>query len=171
MSYLALGRTYTKSLDVSNEQDALAELALFDRDPAAYETKTAEKSRPPSEVVTINGAGVGRFLEFLRTEERTERYRRNIQHYLARWGKFYAGRDIRSVPLQEILRELGRHKRARKNRITALKSFTAYLREQEATLTSKEDPTIDLKLLLLALRRQSARRAIQSSRWRSCTRP
>ncbi len=38
------GHTYTKSLDVSNEQDALAELALFDRDPAAHQTKTAEKS-------------------------------------------------------------------------------------------------------------------------------
>ncbi len=140
------GHPYTKSLAVSNEQDALAELALFDRDPAAYQTKTAEKSRPPSQVITIEGPGVGRFLEFLRTEERTERYRRNVQHYLATWGKFYAGRDIRSVPLQEILRELGRHKRARKNRITALESFTAYLREQEATLTSKEDPTIDLKV-------------------------
>jgi hypothetical protein len=72
----------------------LAELALFDRDPGAYETKTAAKSRPPSEVVTIDGPAVGRFLEFLRTEERTERYRRNIQHYLATWGKFYAGQDI-----------------------------------------------------------------------------
>src|SRR6202158_1401407 len=46
----------------------------------------------------------------------------------------------------EILHELGRHKRARKNRITALKSFTAYLREQEATLTNREDPTSDLKV-------------------------
>jgi len=140
------GHPYTKSLDVSNEQEALAELALFERDPGAYQTKTEEKSRPPCEVVTIDGPRVGRFLEFLRNEERTERYRRNIQHYLATWGKFYAGRDIRSVPLQEILQELGRHKRARKNRITALKSFTSYLREQEATLTSKEDPTIDLKV-------------------------
>jgi len=121
-------------------------LPLFDRDPAAYQTKTAEKSRPPSEVITIDGPAVGRFLEFLRTEERTQRYRRNVQHYLATWGKFYAGRDIRSVPLQEVLQELGRHRRARKNRIIALKSFTAYLREQEAELTSKEDPTIDLKV-------------------------
>ena len=140
------GHRYTKSLDVRNEQDAFAELALFDRDPVAYQTKTAAKAVPPSEVVTIDGRAVGRFLAFLRSEERTERYRRNVQHYLATWGKFYAGRDIRSVPLQEILQELGRHKRARKNRITALKSFTAFLREQEATLTSKEDPTIDLKV-------------------------
>ncbi len=29
MSYLAVRRTYTKSLDVSNEQDALVELALI----------------------------------------------------------------------------------------------------------------------------------------------
>jgi len=140
------GHPYTKSLDVSNEQDALAELALFGRNPAAYQTRVAEKSRPPSEAVTIDGPSVGRFLEFLRSESRTERYRRNVQHYLASWGKFYAGRDIRAVPLHEILGELGRHKRARKNRITALKSFTAYLREQEATVTSKEDPTIDLKV-------------------------
>src|SRR6266851_4731933 len=146
MSYLALGNPYTKSLESGNEHDALAELALFDRDPASYQTKTVEKSRPPSAAVTIDGPSVGRFLEFLRSESRTERYRRNVQHYLASWGKFYAGRDIRAVPLHEILGELGRHKRARKNRITALKSFTAYLREQEATVTSKEDPTIDLKV-------------------------
>src|ERR1700687_815279 len=100
MSYLALGHPYTKSLDVSNEQDALAELALFDRDPAAYQTRTAEKSRPPSEAVTIDGPSVGRFLELLQGESRTERYRRNVQHYLASWGKFYGGREIPSVPLQ-----------------------------------------------------------------------
>jgi hypothetical protein len=105
---------------------------------------------PASDVVTIDGGTVGRFLEFLRSEERTERYRRNVQHYLATWGKFYAGRDIRSVALQEILQELGRHQRARKNRITALKSFTAYLREEEATLTSKEDPTIDVRVSAVA---------------------
>ena len=87
MSYLALGHPYTKSLDVSNEQDALAELALFDRDPAAYQTKTAEKSRPRAEAVTIDGPSAGRFLEFLRSESRTERYRGNVQHYLASWGK------------------------------------------------------------------------------------
>src|SRR5712692_4818114 len=63
------GHPYTKSLDVSNEQDALAELALFDRDPAGYQTKTAEKSRPPSVVVTVDGPRVSRFLEFLGAEE------------------------------------------------------------------------------------------------------
>ncbi len=46
----------------------MAELALFDRDPGAYQTKTAEKSRPPSEGVTIDDPSVGRFLEFLRSE-------------------------------------------------------------------------------------------------------
>ena len=84
MSYLPWGHPYTKSLDVSNEQDALAELALSDRDPAAYQTKTAKKSRPPSEAVTIDGPSVGRFLEFLRSESRTERYRRNVQQYCIR---------------------------------------------------------------------------------------
>jgi len=54
MSYLALGHPYTKSLDVSNEQDALAELARFERAPGAYRTKTAEKSRPPTQAVTID---------------------------------------------------------------------------------------------------------------------
>ncbi len=121
MSYLAVRRTYTKSLDVSNERDALVELALFEHDPAAYHAKTQEKSKPPPVVVMIDAPAVDRSLEFLRAEERTERYRKNVQHYLAAWGKFYAGRDIRSVPRQEILQELGRYKRARKNRITALR--------------------------------------------------
>ena len=57
-----------------------AELALFDRDPSAYETKTAAKVAPRADVVTIEAGRVGRFLEFLRRDERTERYRRNVQH-------------------------------------------------------------------------------------------
>jgi integrase len=141
------GHPYTKTLDVGNEQDALTELALFGRDPRAYLTKSEEAARPPpAEGPVLDAPTVRRFLDYLRKEGRTERYRRNVEHYLAAWGGFYAGRDIRAVPLQEILKELGRHPHARKNRITSLKSFTAFLREQDATLTSKEDPTLELKV-------------------------
>ncbi len=38
-----------------------------------------------------------------------------------------AGRDLRTVSLQELLRELARHPTGRKNRITAIKSFASWL--------------------------------------------
>jgi integrase len=49
------------------------------------------------------------------------------------------------VSLQELLRELARHSTGRKNRITALKSFASWLREQGA-LSLAEDPTVSLKV-------------------------
>jgi integrase len=45
-----------------------------------------------------------------------------------------------------LLRELNRHPTARKNRITALKSFCAWLREVEGALTAAEDASISLKV-------------------------
>ena len=93
-----------------------------------------------------SSAREGRFLVHLKEEDRTERYRKNIRSYLAQWSDFYADQDVRRVSLQEILKELGRHKTARKVRITALKRFTRYLREVEAVLPLGEDPTLGLKV-------------------------
>jgi hypothetical protein len=46
------GARYSKRLAARNESDALAELALFDRDPDAYLTKAEASSWAPSPSVT-----------------------------------------------------------------------------------------------------------------------
>jgi integrase len=138
------GINYYRTLDARNEKEARAELALFERDPEGYRTTDEAKTALGVHVTTDPGT-VARFLAWLRQEGRVERYVKNTQHYLAEWEAFLKGRDLRRVALWELRAELKR-RGAAKSRIIALKSFAAYLREQEAVLTSKEDPTLDLRV-------------------------
>jgi len=55
---------------------------------------------------------------------------------LAGWAEGLAGRDLRTVTVQDLLRELKRHKTTPKNWITALDAFCAWLREVEGALTA-----------------------------------
>jgi integrase len=72
-------------------------------------------------------------LAHLKTEGRTERYRRNLRTYLAQWAESLAGRDLRTVTLQELKRELAKRPAARKHRIIALKRKKGYtMQEVEA---------------------------------------
>ena len=155
---MVLKRRYSKTLDAGNEDEALAELALFDRDPVGYVTKAQAASRAASLAAVMDEECIGRFLDYLKREGRTERYRKNVRFYLSQWADFYDERDVRLVPLQALLQELNRHPTARKSRITSLKSFTAYLREEEATLKIGDDPTVSLKVP--PARPEKARRAM-----------
>lgn len=140
------GRRYTTPLEVGTEKEALAELALFERDPEAYLTRAQAKERRAAEAVYIGAENVGRFLEHLKALNRTERYRKNVRTYLAAWAEPLADRDLRSVSLQELKRMLAEWSTARKARVIAIKSFFSYLREEEAVLTSGTDATLDLKV-------------------------
>ena len=93
----------------------------------------------------VTAETVGHFLESMRSAGTTARYVGNVGFYLATWAEALAGWDLRTVSLQELLRELARHPTGRKNRITALKSFASWLREQGA-LSLAEDPTVSLKV-------------------------
>lgn len=139
------GRAYTVHLDARSETEAEAELALFMRDPEGYSTKREARQQQQESAVYLNAETVGRFLDSMRQAKTTERYLGNVGFYLATWAEALSGRDLRTVTLQELLRELARHKTARKNRITALKSFASWLREQGA-LSLAEDPTVSLKV-------------------------
>lgn len=77
------GTRYSRRLEARNETEALAELALFDRDPDAYLTKSQAARKVADEAVTRDAELVGRFLAHLKAEGRTERYRRNMRTYLA----------------------------------------------------------------------------------------
>src|SRR5690349_3424647 len=69
------GRRYAISLDVHAEADALVELALFERDPAAYRTKRQVAVADGAAPVRLDEAAVTGFLEHLAQRGRTRKYR------------------------------------------------------------------------------------------------
>lgn len=140
------GRRYTTPLDVSSQREALAELALFERDPEAYLTRAQAKERRAAEAVYMTAENVKRFLDHLKAQQRTEKYRRNVRSYLREWAVPLAGRDLRAISLQDLKRMLALWGTARKARIIAIKSYFSFLREEEAVLTSGMDATLDLKV-------------------------
>lgn len=66
-------RPYAIRLEVRNEEDALAELALFERDPEAYETASEQRLHEERErrvaeanIVRLDDATIGSYLAYLR---------------------------------------------------------------------------------------------------------
>ncbi|RKG55379.1 site-specific integrase [Corallococcus sp. AB011P] len=143
---MVAGKTYTVHLDARSETEAEAELALFMRDPEGYRTKGEAQKLKQESAVYLDAPTVGRYLDFMRRAGTTKRYVSSVGFYLAAWAEAFSGRDLRTVTLQDLLRELNRQATARKNRVTALKAFCAWLREEEGTLTVAEDATISLKV-------------------------
>ncbi len=143
---MVAGRNYAITLDAKSEMEAEAELALFLRDPTRYQTRAEVARARDDAAVYLDPETVGRFLEYLKREGRTERYVGNVGFYLAAWAEALAGRDLRTVNQQELIQELAQHKTARKNRIIALKSFTAWLRQVEGVLPGAEDASLALKV-------------------------
>lgn len=138
------GRRYTTPLDVGSVREALAELALFDRDPEGYRTRRREAEQRAQEEVRLTPEHAKGFLDHLAREGRTESYRKGCKSYLAAWAEKLEGRDLRTVLLQDLRKILNEWPRARKARIITIKSFCTYLREQAAVLTPAQDPTLSL---------------------------
>jgi hypothetical protein len=56
-------------------------------------TRVAAAELPASEAVRMDAALVGRLLEYLTRDERTERYRNDVRPYLSQWAKALAAAD------------------------------------------------------------------------------
>jgi integrase len=140
------GDRFSKTLDVNSEEDAKAELALFHRDPHAYTTKSQARSTAAADALVMDADTVDRVAAHLVKEERSPKYVKDVIGYLGTWTEDLGGKDLRAFKLKDLLKILGTHKTARRKRIAALKSFTAYFREIEATLDLRDDPTIALML-------------------------
>lgn len=139
------GVRYAVTLDVHSERDALAELALFERDPNGYRTRRQVAAVDPGAAI-LDGPILEAFLRHAEAQGLTEDYRKHILGtYLAEWGVALKRRDLRAVTLRELRQILEGWKTARHHRIVALKSFTAWLREEDR-LRRAEDPTLDLKV-------------------------
>lgn len=137
---------FAKTLDAKTKEDALAELALFSRDPEKYTTRREARAVAAADAVVVEAATVDRVAAHLQREGRSSRYIKNVISYLGHWAEDLGGADLRRLKLKELLRIVNEHGTARGKRIAALKTFTAYFREVEATLQLNEDPTLALKM-------------------------
>src|SRR6185369_16964348 len=99
------------ALDVTTEKEALAEYALFLRDPAGYRTpkqRAAVAHQTAGGPVRLDGETLDAFLEYCRARvargELTADYvRQTLAPYLTAWGKALGGKDLHRVDL-ELLR-------------------------------------------------------------------
>ncbi len=146
------GRRYSIVLDVASEREAEAELALFVRDPGAYETRgsaiakaAAEQAQEAGDRLVIDAAWVAKFLKHLQAKGRDRNYVHDTRRYLGDWAARLGDKDLRRLQLLDLKAALGKMPSAQPHRIAALKSFCSFLRD-EGALRSAEDATIDLKI-------------------------
>jgi integrase len=140
---------------------AMAELALFNRDPGGYKTRTQQAGEDLARAGTgtrLTDTLLEEFLlhcdERVKRGDLTEQYKKQIlAPYLGQWVKALGGRDIRSVTLLDLKRTLkgwqvkadGRTWiPAEHKRVIVLKALTAWMREEKG-LRRQDDPTLDLK--------------------------
>lgn len=138
---------YGLSLGVCTPTQALAELALFERDPVAYALAREDAARPAGarDAAVVTSDLVLAFAADLRGKGRNERHIRSTLAYLAQWvDALLAGRDLRKVTLGELHQQLDAWGTAKPHRIRSLKAFTSFLRAR-GHLRSADDPTIDLQ--------------------------
>ena len=138
------------TLDVRTEREALAELALFERDPLAYRTRKQQRRERAADAggIRLDAATVAAFSTDARAKvERGElsegHVRHTLQPYLLAWAEALGGRELRTVTLGELRRILDGWTTAEHKRIVTLKAFTAWAREK-GKLARKDDPTLDL---------------------------
>jgi integrase len=136
------GRTIT--LDVHSEPDALAELALFSRDPGGYRPR---RDTVPDRI-QIDADTLDALMRDLVKRDTTEDYRAYTLAYLKKWDRALAAKhgsayDLRHLKLRDLRAALATWKTAEQKRIVAIKTLTAYLRA-EGRLDLVDDPTHDL---------------------------
>ncbi|WP_375765674.1 site-specific integrase [Archangium gephyra] len=138
------------TLDVRTEREALAELALFERDPLAYRTKKQTRQERAADAgglqldaPTLEAFSADARAKVARGELSESHVRHTLQPYLLAWAEALGGRDLRTVTLSELHRVLDGWPTAEHKRIVTLKAFTAWARKK-GKLDRKDDPTLDL---------------------------
>lgn len=141
------GVRYHVSTKCRTERAALEQLAAFEADPSRYKPERAARKRMPTRrVLTLTAELVNEYLDWMVARPQPSSRGHQQAHYwaLRQWLIFYAGRDIRDVPLSEVAEHL-RGKRSLPMRIQGLRSFCGWLRQEKFLLTRAEDVTLDLR--------------------------
>jgi integrase len=151
------------TLDVRTERDALAELALFERDPLAYRTRKQQRQERAADAgglrldaATLEAFSTDARAKVARGELSESHVRHTLQPYLLAWAAALSGRELRTVTLAELRRILDGWTTAHHKRIVTLKAFTAWARER-GKLNRKDDPTLDLAVPAVTPRPVAAR--------------
>jgi integrase len=142
----------------SDEGAALAELALFNRDPAGYRTPreratTVHHAQAARGVVRLDATTLEAFFE--RCERLVEQQKMSRSHldgtlkpYLKQWAIALEGADLHAITLDTVQDRLAAKAwaTAQHKRIVAFKSFTKWARTEKKApkLRGAEDPTRDL---------------------------
>lgn len=138
-----------------DHEDAKLELSRFNDDPAGY---SPPKARAASKMTQRMGGGLyldvetlAEFKQFYdEAASRGEVTQQHVDHkltpYMGAWAKKLGPtRDLRTVTVGELKGILKKFDTARHARTVAIKSFTAWARE-EKDFRRQDDPTLDLKL-------------------------
>ena len=140
------------ALDVATEAEALVELALFIREPLAYQTARQQRAAKAEELATkgarLDAESIGDFLAYCKGEKLSDGYvKYTLAPYLREWALALGGKELRKVDgVRELRPILERWKTAGHKRVIALKAFTAWAREEAGKLARRDDPTLDLKV-------------------------
>ncbi len=151
--------SYSISLNVHSEADALAELALFERDPVAYKTALAPVAA--ADAPCIQTDAIMTFIEDKLApdgddEPISKGHAKDLLRYLKSWQHALGGKDLRTISVAEYRGHL-KVLKPRRQHVSALKSFTRWLRA-DGRLVSGQDASRDL--VTPAMRAKRADRAV-----------
>jgi hypothetical protein len=125
------GVRYAVKLDVHSEVDALAELALFMRDPVSYRTRSQQAEDEGASVVRITQQEITRFMAYLEKKQCSYDYRAGCRTYLVQWANALKAQDLRSLRVREVHELLSAWEAGHRYRLEALKSFLSFLAREE----------------------------------------
>lgn len=140
------GKRYGMKLNVSSEDEAMAEWALWKRDPLAYTERREERLRIEEDRVLLTPETIDLFRNHLYSLDRERKHVENCCYYLVWWEERLRGKDLRKVTLRDLKLVLATAQTARKNRIAAYKVLASFLREELAVLPRGDDASLDLKI-------------------------
>ncbi|RKH20143.1 hypothetical protein D7X74_04920 [Corallococcus sp. CA047B] len=130
------GVAHNVTLDVRSEAEALAELAAFRRNPAAYRTASQERQdeaqqaqEDAAQAVFLDEDRARRFLQHLKASGRSDEYLKSTRSYLAAWATALADKDLRAVTGPALKKTLATWDTGKKWRIIVFKSFTSFLQD------------------------------------------
>lgn len=144
---------YSISLDASSEKEALAELALFERGPVAYQLAYDAARRGVARDVSADSVILDDVMleqyehDALHGDPRHRIGKKHLQsnlHYLDGWMAALAGRDLRTLKLREYRAHL-RALEPRRHHVVALRALTHWLR-REGRLSTSVDESRDLEI-------------------------
>jgi hypothetical protein len=151
------GRRHHRSTRTHSLKAAMKHLERFEADPASYRPQGVEEEDP----VQLTADLVAEYQRWQINKGISERHARDVAKRLANWIEDLDGTDLRKVSLRDHIKPaLAKRVTMRAHRISTIKSFYAWLREEKHLLTSANDPTLDLPVPQSVPEKRKRRKAL-----------